>query len=175
MTLISPSNEAAIRRRSTATAAQSLGLGDIDGVPVFGPLGPPQPITDNQAMLLGKEAQGAPKVTDMNDADSGSTLFYDSNGPDQQLSFSGSDHEGYKTITPTATLEPPIRPPPVPPRPAPDTNQERDQRKQLIEEVEIGAQQDVTEVISNVLFQSQCAIKPRSVASDGEQVDQIKE
>jgi ubiquitin carboxyl-terminal hydrolase 25/28 len=34
---------------------------------------------------------------------------------------------------------------------------------QLKEEVEIGAQQDVTEVINNVLFQSQCAIQPREI------------
>jgi ubiquitin carboxyl-terminal hydrolase 25/28 len=44
----------------------------------------------------------------------------------------------------------------------------------LIEEVEIGAQQDVTEVINNVLFQSQCAIRPLRIDSDGEQVDLIK-
>lgn len=67
--------------------------------------------------------------------------------------------------------DPPSRPPPVPPRPT----SEVDRQKQLIEEVEIGAQQDVTEVINNVLFQSQCAIKPRNIADDGEQVDQIKE
>jgi ubiquitin carboxyl-terminal hydrolase 25/28 len=62
-------------------------------------------------------------------------------------------------------------PPPVPPRPVP----EFDREKQLQEEVEIGAQQDVTEVINNVLFQSQCAIKPLGIGSDGEQLDQIKE
>jgi ubiquitin carboxyl-terminal hydrolase 25/28 len=62
-------------------------------------------------------------------------------------------------------------PPPVPPRPVPEVDRE----KQLQEEVEIGAQQDVTEVINNVLFQSQCAIKPLGIGSDGEQLDQIKE
>jgi ubiquitin carboxyl-terminal hydrolase 25/28 len=61
--------------------------------------------------------------------------------------------------------------PPLPPRSSPEV----DRQRQLIEEVEIGAQQDVTEVINNVLFQSQCAIKPRDVAKDGEQLDQIKE
>jgi ubiquitin carboxyl-terminal hydrolase 25/28 len=68
-------------------------------------------------------------------------------------------------------FEPPSHPPPIPPRPIP----EADRQKQLIEEVEIGAQQDVTEVINNVLFQSQCAIRPLRIDSDGEQVDQIKE
>lgn len=56
----------------------------------------------------------------------------------------------------TAPIAQPSQPPPVPPRPTPQV----DPRKQLIEEVEIGAQQDVTEVINNVLFQSQCAIRP---------------
>jgi len=62
-------------------------------------------------------------------------------------------------------------PPPVPPRPVPEIDRE----KQLKEEVEYGAQQDVTEVINNVLFQSQCAIKGREIGEDGEQIDQIKE
>lgn len=70
-----------------------------------------------------------------------------------------------------APIAPPNQPPPVPPRPVPQV----DQHKQLIEEVEIGAQQDVTEVINNVLFQSQCAIRPIGIAPDGEQLDQIKE
>jgi ubiquitin carboxyl-terminal hydrolase 25/28 len=67
-------------------------------------------------------------------------------------------------------VDPPSRPPPEPPRPA-----EVDRKRQLIEEVELGAQQDVTEVINNVLFQSECAIRPRGIAPDGEQLDQIKE
>ena len=54
---------------------------------------------------------------------------------------------------------PPSRPPPVPPRNKPD---------------ETGAQQDVTEVIANVLFQLQCAIKPENIDEFGEQIDQIK-
>lgn len=62
-------------------------------------------------------------------------------------------------------------PPPVPPRP----DLEVDREQQLKDEVEYGAQQDVTEVINNVLFQSQCAIKGRDIGKDGEQIDQIKE
>lgn len=37
-----------------------------------------------------------------------------------------------------------------------------------------GAQQDVTEVISNLMFQAQCAIKPEGFAPDGEQEDLVK-
>lgn len=66
-------------------------------------------------------------------------------------------------------VHPPNRPPPFPPRPKPE-----DEKNQIREEVEIGAQQDVTEVIQNVLFQLQCAIKAESVDASGEQLDQIK-
>lgn len=62
---------------------------------------------------------------------------------------------------------PPNRPPPIPPRPKPiETN--------AVQEAEYGAQQDVTEVIANVLFQLQCAIKAESVDESGEQIDQVK-
>ena len=64
-------------------------------------------------------------------------------------------------------VPPPNRPPPVPPRPKPlDTN--------AVQEAEYGAQQDVTEVIANVLFQLQCAIKAESVDESGEQIDKVK-
>ena len=73
-----------------------------------------------------------------------------------------------ETVSPT-TAGPPSRPPPVPPRQKPE-----EQKKAIQEEVEIGAQQDVTEVIANVLFQLQCAIKPESIDESGEQIDQVK-
>ena len=63
---------------------------------------------------------------------------------------------------------PPNRPPPFPPRPKPDD------QKVIQEEINIGAQQDVTEVIANVLFQLQCAIKAEQVDETGEQLDRIK-
>ncbi len=68
---------------------------------------------------------------------------------------------------PSIPAPPPNRPPPVPPRPKPiETN--------AVQEAEYGAQQDVTEVIANVLFQLQCAIKAESVDESGEQIDQVK-
>ncbi|KAJ6083953.1 hypothetical protein N7486_010753 [Penicillium sp. IBT 16267x] len=170
LTLISPGNEAAIRRRSTIGASRTHGLGDINGAPVLGPLGPAQPIAEDQ-----KEQQTPSVATDnvaISDAGSEATLVSENNGKGMAAPPMDAEpiSEGYVSISPTQT-EPPARPPPVPPRPAPEI----DPKKQLIEEVEIGAQQDVTEVINNVLFQSQCAIKPREVASDGEQVDQVKD
>ena len=65
---------------------------------------------------------------------------------------------------------PPDRPPPVPPRPKPvETTQKP------MDELELGAQQDVTEVIGNVLFQLECAIRPMYIDSSGEQYDEVKE
>lgn len=72
--------------------------------------------------------------------------------------------------TPPPEVCPTRAPPPVPPRPIGD-----DQNKAIQDEVELGAQQDVTEVIANVLFQLQCAIKAQSVDESGEQIDLVKQ
>ncbi|KAJ5777942.1 hypothetical protein N7520_001188 [Penicillium odoratum] len=169
LTLISPGNEAAIRRRSTISASKTHGLGDVNGAPVLGPLGPPQPIGED---LKEQQPTFASDNLEISDVGSEATLVSESNGTGATAPPMDAEpiSEGYVNISPTQPV-PPTRAPPVPPRPAPEI----DPKKQLIEEVEIGAQQDVTEVINNVLFQSQCAIKPREVASDGEQVDHVKD
>lgn len=77
-----------------------------------------------------------------------------------------SQDQGETEMEPTAG--PPNRPPPFPPRPRPDD------QKVIQEEINYGAQQDVTEVIANVLFQLQCAITADSVDESGEQLDRIK-
>lgn len=185
LTLISPGGEAAIRRRSTISKSQ--GLGEINGAPILGPLGAPQPTTETlmgqnwQIPTANPEHFGEPETagqSTVSDAESEATLV-------SQGENASPSHEA-QTLAPVSSPQDPAsstsegiapppgapnRPPPVPPRPT----SEVDRQKQLIEEVEIGAQQDVTEVINNVLFQSQCAIKPRNIADDGEQVDQIKE
>lgn len=185
LTLISPGGEAAIRRRSTISKSQSLG--EINGAPVLGPLGPPQPITENP---IGSNWQvpsdepgefGNPEAaghSTVSDAGSEATLVShgQKGSPSQEIQSqapvsSPREPESVPNENIAPPPDPPSRPPPVPPRPT----SEADRQKQLIEEVEIGAQQDVTEVINNVLFQSQCAIRPRNIADDGEQVDQIKE
>ncbi|KAI5306639.1 hypothetical protein KEM56_007841 [Ascosphaera pollenicola] len=61
-------------------------------------------------------------------------------------------------------VEPPSRDPPDVP--------EKDEDAEI--PLEYGAQQDVTEVISNFMFQAQCAIKPEGFAPDGEQEDLVK-
>lgn len=69
----------------------------------------------------------------------------------------------------SVNAQPPNRPPPFPPRPKLEES-----KNSILEEVEIGAQQDVTEVIQNVLFQLQCAIEADAVDETGEQLDLIK-
>lgn len=187
LTLISSTNEAEIRRRSTISGVRPALLGEIDGVPVSGPLGQPQTAEANPADTTTNEKIGSTEETQVKDSvvsdiDSEATLVSepihvkeDKAGNIQQT-VEVPLHSGDDQVAPNdtshhiETVEPPSRPPPVPPRPT-----EVQRNKQLIEEVELGAQQDVTEVINNVLFQSECAIKPRALESDGEQVDIVKE
>lgn len=192
LTLISPSNEAAIRRRSTISMTRPGGLGEINGMPIMGPLGPPLPMADQTQSPTDAETE-TPKRKTTSDVDSEATLVSETAKPDTSLGPSedkenevppadamltdipvSQDIESNlspKDETPAIAFGPPNQPPPVPPRPTIQV----DPQKQLLEEVEIGAQQDVTEVINNVLFQSQCAIKPIAFAQDGEQLDQVKE
>lgn len=186
LTLISPGNEAAIRRRSTISASRPQALGEIDGAPILGPLGPPQSIKDQIDQPSADDAPNPAPAKDsiVSDVDSEATLVSESNRNDAPAEdkenepplyvgepASEADVKPDASSDHTSKPEMPNRPPPVPPRPS----SEADRQKQLIEEVEIGAQQDVTEVINNVLFQSQCAIKPEEVHKDGEQIDQIKQ
>ncbi|KAK9562640.1 ubiquitin-specific protease ubp2 [Aspergillus fumigatus] len=192
LTLISPSNEAAIRRRSTISMTRPGGLGEINGMPIMGPLGPPLPMADQTQSPTDAETE-TPKRKTTSDVDSEATLVSETAKPDTSLGPSedkenevppadamltdipvSQDIESNlspKDETPAIAFGPPNQPPPVPPRPTIQV----DPQKQLLEEVEIGAQQDVTEVINNVLFQSQCAIKPIAFAQDGEQLDQVKD
>ncbi len=87
----------------------------------------------------------------------------------EQPQLSAANKDIVQNQEDAATIQnagPPSRPPPFPPRPQPEEDKMAD--------VEIGAQQDVTEVIANVLFQLQCAIKAESFDESGEQIDQIK-
>jgi ubiquitin carboxyl-terminal hydrolase 25 len=191
LTLISSINEAEIRRRSTISGIRPFGLGEINGLPVAGPLGPPQTVEpDKPENTAGQKATSSEESLSKDalpgDIDSEATLVSETSQSSIHQSSSG-DKENIEVPQP-ATLKntenvsgaifekepvqvgPPNRPPPNPPRPA-----ESERKRQLIDEVELGAQQDVTEVINNVLFQSECAIKPRGIAPDGEQLDQIKE
>ncbi|KAK2865220.1 hypothetical protein FQN49_003796 [Arthroderma sp. PD_2] len=181
LTLLSSTSEAAIRRKSLSTHKVSE-LGDINGMPIMGPVGPPMPIPEEQVPGAVKDA---PDKTELAKEDAG--VIAPTGTPNERATVASPE----ETIIPSIeaddatsvqvednstsdkplpeTIAAPNRPPPVPPRPAPRVDNE-----QLIrEEVELGAQQDVTEVINNVLFQAQCAIKPTKIDADGNQIDLI--
>ncbi|KAL9584135.1 MAG: hypothetical protein Q9212_002294 [Teloschistes hypoglaucus] len=86
-----------------------------------------------------------------------------------QANHTPDDESNPKTSEEVIVASEPKRPPPFPPRP-----QTEEQKQAVMEEVQIGAQQDVTEVIANVLFQLECAIKATSFDPSGEQIDLIK-
>ncbi|KAK2793902.1 ubiquitin-specific protease ubp2 [Onygenales sp. PD_12] len=171
LTLISSSNEAAIRRRSLVSNARP-GLGELHGMPIMGPLGPPSAPANSADNPMGEGAL---------DEDSEITLVSLTADDKENLVPSVEDNlvemtdvapaQEVQTAHDKPSLEPispPNRPPPVPPRPTAQADQKR-----LKEEVELGAQQDVTEVINNVLFQAQCAVRPLKLDQDGEQLDRI--
>ena len=80
-----------------------------------------------------------------------------------------SSDDSKATAKKAVIASPPNRPPPYPPRPKTE-----DQKQAMHAAMEEGAQQDVTEVIGNVLFQLECAIKAESTDQSGEQLDRIK-
>ncbi|KAJ5232089.1 Peptidase C19 ubiquitin carboxyl-terminal hydrolase 2 [Penicillium chermesinum] len=164
LTLISPGNEDFIRRQSASMKSLPHGLGEINGSQISGPLGPPVAETDKEP----SEASSVQANYDTDDVGSDRTLAMEEQERENQQGPSAQDNDGDSAM-PDSTD--PGTPPPVPPRNIPDPDRE----KQLKEELEISAQQDVTEVINNVLFQSQCAIKPYGFDEDGEQLDQIKD
>ncbi|KAI9717372.1 MAG: hypothetical protein M1812_004724 [Candelaria pacifica] len=227
LTLISSSNEEAFRRMSMASKDGRPSLGEINGVQMQGPLGPPlaqdmeldngklgqtlvesatgdnasdttlvEPPTydDNEYMVVSmddKEQQqeilddkenlepsniGLPDHSRIQSKPLGTTSPSRLNEQEQQrspakdITSSKNDMSLANGLPHTPeTLSPPERAPPIPPRP-----QTVEQTKRAQDEVELGAQQDVTEVIANVLFQMQCAIKANCIDADGEQLDEIK-
>lgn len=94
------------------------------------------------------------------------------------MDLTGDDTDSPKTArespdgkSKSAAATPPKRSPPLPPRP----KQIETGLSNALQEAEVGAQQDVTEVIANFLFQLQCAIKADSVDESGEQIDRVKQ
>lgn len=86
---------------------------------------------------------------------------------------------GDLVASPVEVAKSPVeKPPPVPPRnkPAPIKISSASDDSMRAEKLSFGAQQDVTEVIGNVMFRLQCAIKPTSIDPKfGEQIDKIRE
>lgn len=231
LTLMSSTTEEQVRRRSTLLGPRPS-LGEINGVPIIGPLPPPsnqllQPDVEMiESPVLGNEQPsqlgGDPSADDSSSGtlidisvpgEEDAQMMHDAeyvNGTQQAILEDKENLPPTKAVTmpyvvpeshPTAlsdaspskanrqtrtlspvrenksnhpdidietNVPPPSRPPPVPPRPA------QESKLSMQEQLEIGAQQDVTEVIGNVLFQLQCAIKPERLDENGEQIDKVK-
>ena len=111
------------------------------------------------------------------------TTVATANGPMQPKNVDSQGDEVMTNGTTIASvlengLSSPEKPPPVPPRnkPAPIQTSAESEDSLRAQKLYFGAQQDVTEVIGNVMFRLQCAIKPTSIDPKfGEQIDKIRE
>ncbi|KAI9813536.1 MAG: ubiquitin-specific protease ubp2 [Thelocarpon impressellum] len=240
LTLIKSSDEENYRRRSLTSSQGRPNLGELNGVPIHGPVGPPalpsamdvdsdpqgervveesqsdnasevtlvdkpppyddedttmenggerysnfvmvnadekrqqkQILEDKENHPPKKQAQALPPTQDHGQAlhEAGDSKVNQQRPPRADETSEASDAfrtNGAPLTPPPEVSEQPERPPPVPPRPSAESTQKP------VDELELGAQQDVTEVIGNVLFQLECAMKADSIDSNGEQHDDIK-
>jgi ubiquitin carboxyl-terminal hydrolase 25 len=117
------------------------------------------------------------------DTDKPTTVATAADGPMQPKNVDSQGDEVMTNGTTSASvvensLLSPEKPPPVPPRnkPAPIQTSAESEDSLRAQKLYFGAQQDVTEVIGNVMFRLQCAIKPTSIDPKfGEQIDKIRE
>lgn len=167
------------------------GLGAIGGLPVSGPMPPPSfqanlSSTDtlSEGTLVGdatpltrepSEVANARPGVDLNQgigADSptiGAAAVNPFVGPPTPPDSDDDAKSISSTKAQTDMSQPPNRPPPIPPRPKPE-----EQGNTVPAEIEFAAkQQDVSEVINNIIFQLECAIRPEKLV-DGEQWDLLK-
>ena len=173
-------------RRQSIRSTHRPSLGEIDGRPVIGPSGPPaimSPLSPRRTAPIAEpilevdENKDTEMTEEPLEEDSSSTKAETAGSEKSDETLIGDDDLGQHTPEkeqPSTVFEPPppIRPPPIPPRlPQSPTTE----LPSVQEQIRIGAQQDVTEVIGNILFQLECAIKPESIDKKGEQLDQIKD
>jgi ubiquitin carboxyl-terminal hydrolase 25 len=239
LTLVGSDKAETVRRQSMIMTSGPLlgkGLGEINGIPILGPLGPPPPpvpppvpehietngVSSQEAARTKAMTTSATTPVDGDDSSEATLVSHpgnddfmtiDTETKEQQQQILDDkenlppakpegDAPGHPTLDgiltettssklneqPTnpkkskgesedsgAILEspvysPPNRPPPIPPRPM-----SQEKKAEISNQIKIGAQQDVGEVINNVLFQLQCAIKPDHFDNNGEQIDGVKD
>ncbi|CZS95108.1 related to UBP2 Ubiquitin-specific proteinase [Rhynchosporium agropyri] len=188
------------RRKSISTPSGPANIDAIMGAPVLGPQLPPPPLTppssrktieddiemidDLTDRVEARDDSSEATLVDMDqapnggDKDSIAASKVDANDvvPDAVMVNGEYDPDGV-----SKPLSPPEKPPPVPPRNKSglviSTTEHR--KKDLAADDDFwtfGTQQDVTEVIGNVTYRLQCAIKPTSIEEEsGEQVDIIRD
>ncbi|KAG4418500.1 hypothetical protein IFR04_008394 [Cadophora malorum] len=188
------------RRKSISSPSGPPNIASIMGAPVFGPQLPPTPLTppssskspDDDIEMIDNPGDNVEARDDSSEA----TLV----DIDQVPLIADKDSTGLSTKdTPTSDIDadavmvngggdgddasrplsPPEKPPPIPPRNKSGLVISTTDNKDLAADDELwrfGTQQDVTEVIGNVTYRLQCAIKPTSFEEgSGEQIDVIRD
>lgn len=202
LTIFSSEKQEMFRRTSISSPSGPPDMSSILGGPVYGPQWPPPPPTPPPTQPVEDDIEmvdGPIQNTDARDDSSEATLvdidqlppLIDSEGNevDQDALMKVASKIGEaEDITDAVMvnsddtgvpLSPPEKPPPIPPRNKSGLVISTNERKDLVPDDELwrfGTQQDVTEVIGNVTFRLQCAIKPTSLEEgSGEQIDIIRD
>ncbi|ESZ96696.1 hypothetical protein SBOR_2955 [Sclerotinia borealis F-4128] len=144
-----------LNQRDDSSECTLVDAPDMDGLP---------PYLD----VVGKTSAAAEKVWDIKTEDTSSTF-------DDAVMVNGDSISPASDIIPAA----PDKPPPIPPRNKAGLSIQTNDHKEVITDDDLwkfGSQQDVTEVIGNVMFRLQCAIKPTSIDPvSGEQIDNVRD
>ncbi|RDW73824.1 hypothetical protein BP5796_07266 [Coleophoma crateriformis] len=198
LTIFSSAAEANFRRASVSSPTSAPVrpsitepiLGAAPPMPVRPSPAPNSPLDNDIEMVDGHD-----KEIDQDDDSSEATLIdlekektdgdeVSTNAPNDSTfsdrhSMPNNDLDGDAVMVNGAPLTPPQSPqakaPPVPPRNKAGLSIKTGEIKLNDDLWRFGTQQDVTEVIGNVLFRLQCAIRPTSIDEDGGQRDSIKD
>lgn len=166
-----------------------------DKLPIYGPEGPPLAASQSSTTPIDEDTEMVDLPTDKrvsNGSDTSEATLVelealppykekDTNASDETVDIIiKQDDDGVlvdvgNPAPETAKLSPPDNPPPIPPRNKSGLKIQTDTDKSESSLLTFGAQQDVTEVIFNVTWRLQCAIKPTSIDAGGEQTDTIRD
>jgi ubiquitin carboxyl-terminal hydrolase 25/28 len=192
LTIFSSAAVADFRRSSISSPHGPPNLSSILDGPVYGPQWPPPPPPPLPTMIeVDIEMVDHPenKVEENGDDSSEATLIDDIDQLPSYGEATGNDEpgpggdavmvNGEDSSPETNKSSASEKPPPIPPRNKPGLVIQTNENKDLLPNDELwkfGSQQDVTEVIGNVMFRLQCAIKPTSIEeSSGAQIDIIRD
>jgi ubiquitin carboxyl-terminal hydrolase 25/28 len=138
-------------------AIDSGGLGDIGGLPIAGPMLPPE--TGLNTAVDPPMASLADSVMGSDDAKSNTSTT------------AMADDDDPPPLVPVGKPDPPSRPPPVPPRPQVPARTDAN----TMSKIELNAtQQDAAEILNNIFDLLSCALIGTGTMPDGEQIDLIK-
>ncbi|KAL2072254.1 hypothetical protein VTL71DRAFT_11597 [Oculimacula yallundae] len=187
------------RRKSISSPSGPPNIDAIMGFPVFGPQLPPAPLTpppsskplDDDIEMIDHPVD---RVETRDDSSEATLVDMDqlpatddkNHTPDSIVDETGIDPDavmvdGGNVADESSKPSPPDKPPPIPPRNKSglviSTTEHKEKDLAADDDFwQFGTQQDVTEVIGNVTFRLQCAIKPTSLEKEfGEQVDIIRD